>query len=234
MESKTAGPIRVLIADDQPVYRDGLAEAIKQSRGLKLVGQAEVGSQALEEIRRLKPGVAVLGIKLRGLDGIEVAQALAREELPSLVLFVSAHLDRDTVYRAIAAGARGYITKDSAASAICEAIAAVADGQMVLAPETQEAVAEQIRFEATVEPRPLSGRELEILSLIADGHSVAQIASRLYLSPFTVRTHIKRAYKKLGVSSRGAAVAQAMRRGLFEIALIIASWGDVPTISGWE
>jgi two-component system nitrate/nitrite response regulator NarL len=226
--SKTAEPIRVLIADDQPVYRDGLAEAIKQSPALELVGQAESGSRALEQIRRLRPEVAVLDTSLPGLDGIEVARALARDELPSVVLFLSDCLESDTIYRAVAAGARGYLSKHSAASTICDAVSAVADGQLVLAPETQEPIAEQIRLQATPEPSPLSERELEVLSHIADGHSVAEIASRLYLSPFTVKTHVKRAYRKLGVSGRGAAVAEAMRRGLFQIALIAAAWSDAP------
>jgi two-component system, NarL family, nitrate/nitrite response regulator NarL len=230
MGSKPAELIRVLIADEHPVYRDGLAEAIKQSAGLKLVGKAKRGSDALEQIRSLRPDVAVLEIKLRGLDGVEVMKALRRDALPSRFLFLSASFESDTVYRAVEAGARGYISKDSAAGVICDAVLAVADGRMVLAPEAQEAVAEEIRLRTPAEPCPLSKRELEIVSLIADGHPVAEIAGLLTISPFTVRTHIRRAYRKLGVSGRAAAVAEAMRRGLFGVALIFASWSDASEI----
>jgi two-component system nitrate/nitrite response regulator NarL len=226
MGSKTAGPIRVLIADDHPVYRDGLAQAIEQAPELELVGQVENGTQMLEEIRRLRPDVAVLGINHRGFDGIGVMSVLERDELAVRVLILCSHLESDTVYRAVEAGARGYLSKDFGASAICDAVAAVADGQVVLPPETQEAIVEQIRLRTMAEPRPLSKRELEVLSLIAEGHAVLEIASRLRLSPFTIRTHIKRAYRKLGVSGRGAAVAEGMRRGLFQIALIAASWDE--------
>jgi two-component system nitrate/nitrite response regulator NarL len=230
MASKPAGPIRVLIADEHPLYRDGLAEAIKQCSGLELVGRAETGPEALEQIRRLRPDVAVLEMNLHGLDGIEVVQAIGRDALPSRVLFLSTSFESGTVYRAIEARARGYISKECAAGAICAAVLAVADGQMVLAPEAQEAIVEEIQLRTAAEPRPLSERELEILSLIADGHPLPEIAGRLCLSPFTVRTHIKRSYRKLGVSSRGAAVAEAMRRGLFEVALIAASWSDASYI----
>jgi two-component system nitrate/nitrite response regulator NarL len=218
MGSKTPGPIRVLIADDQPLYRVGLSDAIEQRPGLELVGQAESGSHVLDQIRSLKPDVAVLAIKPSGLDGVEVAYTLARDGLPSRVLFLSAYIDGDTVYRALEAGAHGYISKDCGAGAICDAVAAVAHGQIVLGPDSQKAIAEQIRLRTAGKPRPLSDRELQVLSLIADGYSVSEIADRLYLSPFTVKTHIKRAYRKLGVSGRGAAVAEAMRRGLLKSA----------------
>jgi two-component system nitrate/nitrite response regulator NarL len=230
MRSRAAEPIRVLIADGHPLYRAGLAEAIKQGPRLELVGQVESGPQALEEISRLKPDVAILDVELRGLSGIEIVLLLASNGQACRVLFLSACLEGETVYRAIEAGARGYLSKDSAAGTICDAVAGVADGRVVLAPDIQEAIAEQIRVRTTTEPRPLTARELEILSLIADGLSVAEIAGRLYLSPFTIKTHIKRTYRKLGVSSRGAAVAEAMRRGLFEVALFSAFWPDAPLI----
>lgn len=230
MGSRTDEPIRVLIADGHPLFRAGLAEAIKQTPRLELVGQVESGPQALEEISRLKPDVAILDVELHGLSGIEIIPLLASNGQACRVLFLSACLEGETIYRAIEAGARGYLSKDSAAGTIRDAVAAVADGRVVLAPEIQEAIAEQIRIRTTSEPRPLTARELEILSLIADGLSVAEIAGRLYLSPFTVKTYIKRTYRKFGVSSRGAAVAEAMRRGLFELALFSAFLPDTPLI----
>jgi two-component system nitrate/nitrite response regulator NarL len=216
MSPRKASRIRILVADDHPIYRNGLGDAIKQRPNLELVGQVETGRQALDEIRRLKPDVAVLDMKMPELDGIEVVEALARHQLESKVLFLSAYLQSATVYRAVEAGARGYISKDCGADAICDAIEAVAKGQTVLAPETQDAVAEEIRLRSPATPNPLSEREGEILALTADGHSAADIAQRLYLSPATVKTHLQRIYRKLGVSDRAAAVAEAMRRGLFQ------------------
>jgi two-component system, NarL family, nitrate/nitrite response regulator NarL len=116
----------------------------------------------------------------------------------------------------VEAGARGYISKDSSSDAICDAIAAVASGEVVMGAEIQNSIAQEIRMRAPVEKNPLSDREREIVELTADGHSVAEIAERLYLSPATVKTHLQRVYQKLGVSDRAAAVAEAMRRGLVE------------------
>jgi two-component system nitrate/nitrite response regulator NarL len=216
MTAKKTPRVRVLVADDHPIYRQGLTDAIKQRPNLELVGQAETGRQALDEIRRLKPDVAVLDMKMPELDGIEVVEAVLRDQLESRVLFLSAYLESSTVYRAVEAGARGYISKDCGPAAICDAIASVGNGQTVLAPETQEAVAEEIRLRSPAVPSPLSEREREILALTADGHSAADVATQLYLSPATVKTHLQRTYQKLGVSDRAAAVAEAMRRGLFE------------------
>lgn len=209
-------PTRVLVADDHPVFRQGLVDALERRPDLELAGQAETGAEALEEIRRLEPDVAVLDMKMPGMDGLEVIQALAEDKLGTQVLFLSAYLDKSTVYRAIEFGARGYLSKDREAEEICDAISSVAQGQMVLGPETQQAIAEEIRLRTPSTPPSLSQRELEILSLTADGHSASRIADQLYLSPATVKTHLQRIYQKLGVSDRAAAVAEAMRRGMFE------------------
>jgi two-component system, NarL family, nitrate/nitrite response regulator NarL len=206
----------VLVADDHPVFRQGLVDAIKRRPDLELAGEADTGRAALEAIRRLKPDVALIDIKMPALDGIQVVRAVVRDQLPTRVLFLSAYLERQTIYQAVEAGARGYLSKDSNAGAICDAVAAVARGQMVLAPETQAAIAEEIRERTPAEPNPLSQREREILSLTAEGRSASDIALLLYLSPATVKTHLRRIYQKLGVSDRAAAVAEAMRRGLLE------------------
>jgi two-component system nitrate/nitrite response regulator NarL len=151
-----------------------------------------------------------------GLDGLEVVKAAARGGLGSRVIFLSAYLDSATVYEAVEAGARGYLSKDSDADVICDAIVKVARGETVMGLETQRAIAEEIRMRAPAEPSPLSRREREILRLTAEGESATDIASRLFLSPATVKTHLQRIYQKLGVSDRAAAVAEAMRRGLLE------------------
>jgi two-component system nitrate/nitrite response regulator NarL len=209
-------PTTVLVADDHPLYRNGLLEAIGKRSPLELVGEAETGREALEKIRKLRPDVAVLDMKMPGLDGIEVLRAVRGEELETKILFLSAYLESATVYEAVEAGARGYISKDSDAETVCDAIAAVARGETIMGSDTAGVIAEEIRVRAPTERGTLSQREREILLLTADGHSAAVIAGKLYLSPATVKTHLQRIYQKLGVSDRAAAVAEAMRRGLFE------------------
>jgi two-component system, NarL family, nitrate/nitrite response regulator NarL len=208
--------IKVLVADDHPIYREGLVEMIKHRPELELTGQAETGREALEEIRRLRPDVAVLDMKMPDLDGMEVMRAVSRDKLQSRVLFLSAYLESGTVYQAVEAGAGGYISKDCEANAIGDAIAAVAQGQMVLGPETHGAIADEIRLRTPAGPVPLSPREREILRMTADGHSASDIANNLFLSPATVKTHLQRIYQKLEVSDRAAAVAEAMRIGVLE------------------
>jgi two-component system, NarL family, nitrate/nitrite response regulator NarL len=208
--------ISVLIADDHPVFRQGLVDAIGSRPELKLAGQADNGKSALAEIQRLEPDVAVIDMKMPELDGMEVVRAVIQDELKSRVLFLTGYLEGAIAYEAVEAGARGYISKDSSSDAICDAIAAVASGEVVMGAEIQNSIAQEIRMRAPVQKNPLSEREREIVELTADGHSVAEIAQRLYLSPATVKTHLQRVYQKLGVSDRAAAVAEAMRRGLVE------------------
>jgi two-component system, NarL family, nitrate/nitrite response regulator NarL len=207
---------RVLVADDHPVYRQGLVEAIKCRSELDLAGQAETGEEALAKIRSLKPDVAVLDMRMPGLDGIQVIRAVARDGEETRILFLSAYLESATVYEALEAGACGYMSKDSEADTICETIVKVARGDTVIGEETHRAIAEEIRSRAPADPSPLSQREREILRLTADGGSASEIAESLYLSPATVKTHLQRIYQKLGVSDRAAAVAEAMRRGFFD------------------
>jgi two-component system, NarL family, nitrate/nitrite response regulator NarL len=208
--------IRVFVADDHPLYRGGLVDAIKRRPDLEFAGQAQTGTEALEEIRKLEPDVAVLDMKMPGLDGMKVMRALAEDELETHIMFLSAFLESTTVYEAVEAGARGYISKESDADAVCDAVAAIAAGETIIGPETAGAVAEEIRMRAPAERAALSKREREILKLTANGDSAPEIARQLYLSPATVKTHLQRIYQKLGVSDRAAAVAEAMRRGLFE------------------
>jgi two-component system, NarL family, nitrate/nitrite response regulator NarL len=208
--------ISVLVADDHPLYRQGLLDAISKRPDLKLVGEAETGREALQKIRQLKPDIAVLDMKLPGIDGIDVLRAVVSEKLKTAILFLSAYLESTTVYEAVEAGARGYISKESDEETVCDSIAEAARGVTIIGPETAGVIAEEIRVRAPTERGTLSQREREILQLTADGLSATGIANRLYLSPATVKTHLQRIYQKLGVSDRAAAVAEAMRRGLFE------------------
>ena len=208
--------VRVLVADDHPLFREALADTIDQRPEFELVAKVASGREALAEIQGTPPDVAVLDMKMPELDGMDVVDAVTRDELPTRVLLLSAFLDSSLGYRALGAGAAGYLSKDSTGERICEAILAVAHGETVLDPEIQAGVAREIRMRAEDERPALTAREREILRLTADGCSAPQIAEQLYLSPTTVRTHLQHLYEKLGVSDRAAAVAEAMRQRLLE------------------
>src|SRR4051812_20937055 len=207
----------VLIADDHPLFREGLARAVTSRPELELVGELGDGRAALERIRELTPDVAVLDMRMPGLAGLDVVEALVREQAPTRVLVLSAATESSLVYAAVAAGAAGYWSKEAERDTICDAIAAVARGERVLDPGLQSGLFGEIHAREVDSERPvLTDREHEILLLIADGKSAPAIGDQLYLSTATVKTHLGHLYEKLGVSDRAAAVAEAMRRGLLE------------------
>jgi two-component system nitrate/nitrite response regulator NarL len=209
--------VRVLVADDHPVYREGIVRAVKERPDLEFVGEAGDGREALERVRELSPDVAVLDIRMPGLDGTQVLNALRRDGIKTEVLFLSAFLESELAYRTVAEGAKGYLSKESARQEICDAIVVIARGGTALAPEVQASLAEEIREREIAGGRPdLTPREREVLQLIAEGMSAPEIGKRIHLSPTTVKTHLHTLYEKLGVRDRAAAVAEAMRRGLLE------------------
>jgi two-component system nitrate/nitrite response regulator NarL len=189
---------------------------VKRRPELELVGQAEDGPAALEEIRSLAPDVCVLDVKMPGLGGVEVLKTLEREGIDVRVVFVSAYYDSDVVYGALGSGASGYLSKDSTGDEICDALVAAAQGRTTLGTDVQAAVAQEIRRRSGDQERLLTPREDQILRLTADGMSAPDIARQLHLGATTVKTHLQRVYEKLGVSDRAAAVAEAMRRGILD------------------
>jgi two-component system, NarL family, nitrate/nitrite response regulator NarL len=209
--------VRVIVADDHPLFREGIERAVRQRPELELVGTAADGREALEVIRDTRPDAAVLDLKLPQLDGLQILNAVTRDELTTQVLILSASADPEIVYRAVEAGAAGYFTKESDREAILDAIGAVARGDTVVEPRLQSSIFGQIRLHAARDERPLlSAREREVLALMADGLSAPQIAERLIVALPTVKTHQARIYEKLAVSDRAAAVATAMRSGILE------------------
>jgi len=216
LRARPGGRVRVLAADDQPLYRDALARAIGGRPELELVGQAGDGREALDAISASAPDVALIGSTLGGLSGEQVLNAVARDRLGTRVVMMAARPEPRQVYSALADGAAGYLTKDADARELCDAITAVARGGTVLSPELQAGVADEIRLRTPRERPLMSARERETLMLIAEGLSAPDIARALHLSTATVKTHLRHIYEKLGVSERAAAVAEAMRRGLLE------------------
>jgi two-component system, NarL family, nitrate/nitrite response regulator NarL len=208
--------IRVYLADDHPVFLRGIVREVERRPDLELLGQATNGLQALADLRSLQPDVAVIDMRIPDLSGLEVLAAAKRDALPTRIVFLSAHLDSDLVYRAIANGASGYLSKEADRDEILDAVAAVARGQVVIAAEGQTGLALEIRRREVVERPILTPREKEVLVLTADGLTAPEIATQLQVGVATVRSHLQNLYEKLGVSDRAAAVAAAMRAGLLE------------------
>lgn len=208
--------VRVVVADDHPLFREGLVRALTGSGQIEIAGEAANGLEALELIAAHRPDVALIDLQMPGLDGAQVAAAVVRDELPTRVLLVSAHADAALVYHALQQGAAGYLPKESSRSEIVTAVLDCAAGRDVVAPELASGLAAEIRRRAEPSGPSLSAREREVLKHIAEGASVPMIAKELFLAPSTIKTHVQRLYEKLGVGDRAAAVAEAMRRGLLE------------------
>ena len=207
----------VLVADDHPLFREGIARAVRERPDLELVGEMSNGRAALACIREASPAVAVVDLRLPDLDGIAIANAVTRDKLATRVLLLSAFTEPQLVYEAMAAGAAGYFSKDADREDVLDAIAAVARGESRVEPALQSQLFEAMRERARDEGRPLlTPREREIVQLMAEGLSAPAIGKRLYVATATVKSHQAHVYEKLGVSDRAAAVAEAMRRGLLE------------------
>lgn len=205
--------VRVLVADDHPAMRGALARLVREHDRLELVGEAGDGEQAMEMVQALRPDVALLDVRMPQLDGLEMLARLRAAGSPVRVLLISGGDDSEVAHEAIAQGAAGFLAKDAEEAEISDAIIAVSAGRSVLSEALQSGVLDLIRARArgTVQ---LSGRERELLELAAAGLTTGEIASRLYLSPNTVKTYWQRLYEKLGASDRASAMAEAIRRGL--------------------
>jgi two-component system, NarL family, nitrate/nitrite response regulator NarL len=208
--------VRVVVADDHPLYREGVVRALSASGQVEIVAEAQDGRTALAEIQRHLPDVALLDYKLPELDGVAVTNAVIREQLPTRVLLVSAFTDSGIVYKALETGAAGFVSKEARREQIVDAVLACARGENVVPPDVAAGLVSEIRLRKQDDAPVLTKREQEILHLIAAGKSLPEIAKELYLGLTTVKTHVQHLYEKLGVSDRAAAVANAMRRGLIE------------------
>jgi two-component system, NarL family, nitrate/nitrite response regulator NarL len=208
--------VRVVVADDHPLYRDGVVRALSASGQVEIVAEAEDGRTALAEIQQHLPDVALLDYKLPELDGVAITHAVVREQLPTRVLLVSAFTDSGVVYKALETGAAGFVSKESRREQIVDAVLACSRGENVVPPDVAGGLVSEIRLRKQDNTPALTKREQEILHLIAAGKSLPEIAKELFLGLTTVKTHVQHLYEKLGVSDRAAAVASAMRRGLIE------------------
>ncbi|SON63671.1 putative transcriptional regulatory protein NarL [Mycobacterium simulans] len=218
LEQPMADPTRVtvVVADDHPVTRQGVVRALKSSGRVHVVAEVADGRAALDAIRQLRPAVALLDYKMPELDGLEVTHAITRDGLPTHVVLLSAFDDSSVVYKALAEGASGYLTKESDSDEIVNAVVKCASGDAYLPTGIAGGLASEVKRRARGATTLLTERESQVVKMMADGMSVPQIASQLHLATSTVKTHVQSLYEKLGVSDRGAAVAEAMRRRLLE------------------
>ena len=216
--------IRVLIADDQRVVRDGLSMLVALIDGVEVVGAASDGAEAVRLAQACHPDVIMMDLRMPGVDGVTATADLRQRQPAARVLVLTTYADEDAILPALQAGARGYLTKDASAEQIETAIRAVQAGQTHLDPAVQERlVAAVIRQPPATGPsgpghKPppdgLTAREAEVLTLLASGLSNTEIAQRLYLSNATVKTHINRIFAKTGARDRAQAVRYAYQHHL--------------------
>jgi two-component system, NarL family, nitrate/nitrite response regulator NarL len=214
-QAVSAPAVDVIIADGHPLYRAALSELITASDRLMLLAACEDGVQALSSIRAHVPDVAVLDIRMPGLEGHRVAERVESEGIATRVLFLSDDHQGELVHEALLAGGSGYLGKTATGEEIERAIVEVSEGHEVLSAEVGGDLARALRVGGH-DTVGLSARELEVLRLIATGATARSIAEQLHLATPTIKTHLQNVYLKLGVSSRGSAVAEAMRKGLVD------------------
>lgn len=220
METATdTKPIRILLADDHVVMRRGLRLLLETQPGFCVVGEASDGRKALEAATSLEPDVAILDIAMPILNGAEAAQRI-NEVLPRIaIIMLTMHSDESYVLRALRAGAKGYLLKDSAESDLIEAIRAVSAGKTFFSPEISRMLVEdyvrEIRTRGVDDSyETLSSREREVLHLIAEGKANKEVAALLNLSPHTVETHRRNLQEKLNLHNFAELVLYAVRKGL--------------------
>jgi DNA-binding NarL/FixJ family response regulator len=212
-------PVRVLIADDQTLFRSGLARLLAEDTRVQVVGQATDGNDAIKLTKSLKPDVVLMDLKMPNLDGVEATRRILSEQPEVKVLILTTFETDNYVLQALRAGAGGYVLKDSQPAAIVSSVVAVMAGEKVMASAVANRVLEMLT--GTTTPKEfydgLTTREIEILRLIATGRANKQIAYRLTISEKTVRNHVSNMYEKLKIYDRTQAVLYALRKGLVEI-----------------
>lgn len=204
-------PITVLVVDDHPMLREGIAATIDRQADMQIVGEARNGAEALERYRELGPDITLMDIQMPGMNGIEAIAAIRAENEHAALIVLTTYSGDTQALRALKAGASGYLLKSCIRKDLLDTIRSVHAGRRAISPE----IAQEIALHALDER--LTARETDILRLVADGHPNKQIAWRLSLSTDTVKAHLKNIFAKLDVADRTHAVIVAARRGFIDI-----------------
>jgi DNA-binding NarL/FixJ family response regulator len=215
---QAAEPIRILIADDHPIFRFGMRTLLTALPDFTVVGEAVTGEEAIQLTETLLPDLVLMDLNMPGMNGID-ATARIRAQHPHTAILIVTMLDDDSVFAAMRAGARGYLLKGADPVETLRAIRAVAGGEAIFSPRVAQRVMDYFAHSPVVPAHPaalsdLSEREREVLTLIAQGLTNAAIAERLVLSPKTVRNYISEIYSKLQVTDRVQAMLRARESGL--------------------
>ena len=216
--SSSVDQLRVLVADDHPLFREGLRTMLASTPDMELVGEASTGEEAISLAAELQPDVIVMDIQMPGVGGIEATRRIVQSSPHVRVLVVTMFEDDGTVFAAMRAGARGYVLKGANYREMTRAIGAIGSGEAIFSPQVAVRLTSyfaDMRPAASPQAFPeLSNREREILDLIAQGHKNPEIAKELYLSPKTVRNHVSNILHKLQVVDRTEAIIRAREAGL--------------------
>lgn len=201
----------VLLVDDHPVVREGLRGMIDAEADLTVIGEAGSGAEAIALAEALQPDVILMDLRMPDVDGVTATERILANLPRTRVVVVTTYESDTDILRAVEAGAAGYLLKDTSRSELADAVRDAARGKTVLAPTVADKL---VRFVRQPAPATLSTREVDVLRLVATGKTNAEIGVALHISEATVKTHLLRAFNKLGVSDRTAAVTTAMSRGL--------------------
>ena len=207
-------PVRIVIADDHPVVRTGLHGILASQPDFEVVGEASTGREAVDLVQALRPDVVLMDLRMPEMDGVEAISRIVAEQPEARVLVLTTYDGDADIVRAVGAGATGYLLKDTPREELCRAIRAAARGESVLAPVVAARLMGRVR-----EPQgeALSGREAEVLKLVAGGTSNKEIGQQLHISEATVKPHLSHIFGKLGVDDRTAAVTAALERGILQL-----------------
>ena len=206
--------IRILIADDHPVVREGLVGMLEGQSDFEVVGVADDGDMAVSLYRDLVPDVILMDLQMPCLDGVGAIQQIKSEAKAAHILVLTTYDSDADILRAIEAGATGYLLKDTPRDDLFRAIRAAASGESVLAPSVATRLMSRMRAPAE---EKLSAREIEVLELVAKGYSNKEVGKALHISTATVKTHLIHIYSKLGVDDRTAATTTAIERGIITL-----------------